>query len=104
MARKPVQKPVLRVVEADDTPDRHDVVENESLDEAIASSDPMRILLAQRRSMVASLPSLKGAPLAAMHRQIMIATEKIEALKAQAHGEPTPGVEAEDDTFDPNDV
>ena len=92
-----VRKSGLRAVGRDEKPD---VSLTESLDEAILSGDDIRILLAQRRSMVAALPDLKGPALAALHRQIMLASKEIAALKAKASGEMVPGVEVDDEEFD----
>lgn len=92
-----VRKSKLRAVRPDEKPD---LTLTESLEDAIASGDDIRILLAQRRSMVAALPELKGPALAALHRQIMLASKEIAALRAKASGEVVPGVEVDDEDFD----
>lgn len=68
--------------------------------EAIETGDPLVITLAARREMAADLPDEKGPARAALYRQLLLATDKIEALKAKASGEAVPGAQVDDENFD----
>lgn len=88
---------VLRAVKPGETPEPPKIL---SLDEAIASGDYLQILLAQRRSMVASLPDEKGPALATLHRQVSIISKEIEALQSRESDESEGGADVEDGKFD----
>lgn len=92
-----VRKSPVRALRSDEVPDPPKIL---TLDEAIASGTYLEILLAQRRSMAASLPEEKGPALAALHRQLSIISKEIEVLTSRVSDESEGGADVEDGRFD----
>lgn len=92
-----VRKSPVRALRPDEVPEPPKIL---TLDEAIASGDYLQILLAQRRSMVASLPDERGPALAALHRQVSIISKEIEVLQSRDSDEAEGGADVEDGKFD----
>ena len=91
------RKPALRAVEPGEKPAK--VL---TLEEAVATGDPLQIELAQRRDIVAKLKDAKGPAAAALHRQLSLTNDKIERLQAKADQEQKErgGAEVPDEPFD----
>lgn len=89
----------LRVATDADKP-----AEPKTLIEAIESGTYLEVLEAQRREMVSVLKETKGPALAALHRQIGIASKEISQLRASAKQEADEDAEVADEAFDPKAV
>lgn len=55
--------------------------EDPTLAQAISGGDYIEILLAQRREIVETLPDVRGAAKAALHRQLTLISKEIEAIR-----------------------
>lgn len=53
-----------------------------SLDQAVATGDYLKILIAQRYEIAQAIPNEKGPAKAALHRQLSIVAKEIEAIEA----------------------
>ena len=101
-------KAPLRAVKADEKPDDKapaktsaKTVKQKTLLEAIEDGDYLEILEAQRRDVVASLPTEKGPAKAALHRQLSILSKEIRDLKESAlDGEESVVASTEDEVWD----
>jgi hypothetical protein len=88
----------LRAVKASEVPPKPKPL---TLEQAIESGDYLKILLAQRREIVASLPEEKGPAKAALHRQLSLISKEIEAMEDKAKQEAIEnGDPAEDEAWD----
>ena len=93
-------RPPLRAVTESDVPERPPE-KPLTLQQAIESGDYLKILMAQRREIVASLPEEKGPAKAALHRQLSLISKEIQSLEASAKQEEIEnGDPAEDEAWD----
>lgn len=60
--------------------------EDPTLAQAISGGDYIEILLAQRREIVETLPDVRGAAKAALHRQLTLISKEIEAIRVNHSG------------------
>lgn len=92
-------KPALRAVAPDETPEpKRD--RGLSLAEAIVNGDRLQIEYAQRRDIAAKLADASGPAAAALHRQLSLTNDKIEALESREQQEDDPVARVEDGKFD----
>lgn len=91
------RKSPLRAVEPDEVPK---LVPVESLADAVESGDYVRILVAQRREIAASIPDERGPAKAALHRQLSMIAKELEAIAARDRGEAGGVSEVSDGEFD----
>jgi hypothetical protein len=71
-----------------------------TLAEAIEAGDYVGILKAQRREIIAALPTARGTGVATLHRQLTAISKEIAELDQQAAGEGSVVATTNDATFD----
>ncbi|WP_442575878.1 hypothetical protein ACSBPH_01625 [Microbacterium sp. F51-2R] len=92
-------KPALRAVAPDETPEpKRDL--GLSLSEAIVKGDRLQIEYAQRRDIASKLDGASGPAAAALHRQLSLTNDKIDALESRDEREDDPVARVEDGKFD----
>lgn len=94
-----VARTSLRAVRPDETPDQRSDL-GLSLSEAIVRGDRLQIEYAQRRDIASKLADAAGPAAAALHRQLSLTNDKIDALEARGQQEDDPVARVEDGKFD----
>lgn len=93
------RKPALRAVAPDETPEpKKDL--GLGLSDAIVKGDRLQIEYAQRRDIATKLADASGPAAAALHRQLSLTNDKIEALEAREHEEAGSSADVSDGEFD----
>lgn len=92
-------KPALRAVAPDEKPEKVADL-GWGLSEAIVNGDRLQIEYAQRRDIASKLADASGPAAAALHRQLSLTNDKIDALEARQQQEDDPVASVGDGEFD----